>query len=514
MATIYSNIQVTDGTSYHKIIPLITPAQINGLLIGGKFDSQFIPDAYRSGLKPAGSFGSVGSGDGGELGIELAALIVKASTSPIVLTSVTTEPANPNIGDIYYNAAADMLLSWDGSNWGNSAAPTYGQVYTFNSDFYFWTGIVTGTLKRPADVTAIFLTSVTTEPANPETGDVYYDGITSYTLLSWDGSNWGNSAAPTVGALYLCNGFYYVWQSPASMLRLNLDDIYESLADLSGCWLYYNNATPATIPATFTLSGKTYTLTLKGEPDSGHVEKGDWFVINEITELTGSSYVVDYYIMNNQHTEATTTVPGIVKLSDGTGVGNSVITDAILAAKGYLDEELDPVFTAHTAYDIGSGTGFLKNNGSGVWSYDASVYALASHGHDIGRDISNIPAITHTKISWITDDSPELSYSLIGDIASADLYIKKVDGAIHSIHKILSSLNTTYVASDDLVTYVDTFTLGGTAYSIPTPKAIGSHLYGAAGIPNMPAGVLRSTLPLASTFAKGTVVFEAVSATA
>jgi hypothetical protein len=36
--------------------------------------------------------------------------------------------------------------------------------------------------------------------------------------------------------------------------------------------------------------------------------------------------------------------------------------------------EVDPVFTASTAFNISNGTGFLKNNGSGVWSYDNSTY--------------------------------------------------------------------------------------------------------------------------------------------
>jgi hypothetical protein len=40
--------------------------------------------------------------------------------------------------------------------------------------------------------------------------------------------------------------------------------------------------------------------------------------------------------------------------------------------------EVDPVFTAHTTNNITDGTGFLKNNGSGVWSYDNATYLTAS----------------------------------------------------------------------------------------------------------------------------------------
>ena len=37
-------------------------------------------------------------------------------------------------------------------------------------------------------------------------------------------------------------------------------------------------------------------------------------------------------------------------------------------------DETDQVFTAHTAYNIANGTGLLKNNGAGVWSYDNGSY--------------------------------------------------------------------------------------------------------------------------------------------
>lgn len=36
--------------------------------------------------------------------------------------------------------------------------------------------------------------------------------------------------------------------------------------------------------------------------------------------------------------------------------------------------ETDPVFSTHTASSIVNGTGFLKNNGTGTWSYDNSTY--------------------------------------------------------------------------------------------------------------------------------------------
>lgn len=40
--------------------------------------------------------------------------------------------------------------------------------------------------------------------------------------------------------------------------------------------------------------------------------------------------------------------------------------------------ETDPVFTSHTTSNITDGTGFLKNNGSGTWSYDNNTYLTSS----------------------------------------------------------------------------------------------------------------------------------------
>lgn len=46
----------------------------------------------------------------------------------------------------------------------------------------------------------------------------------------------------------------------------------------------------------------------------------------------------------------------------------------------YIQTETDPVFTAATVSNIADGTGFLKNNGSGTWSYDNSSYITTIAG--------------------------------------------------------------------------------------------------------------------------------------
>lgn len=55
---------------------------------------------------------------------------------------------------------------------------------------------------------------------------------------------------------------------------------------------------------------------------------------------------------------------------------------------GYLTSESDPVFGAHTTSNIVDGIGFLKNNGTGTWSWDNSVYSLYNHKHTLNSILS------------------------------------------------------------------------------------------------------------------------------
>jgi hypothetical protein len=66
---------------------------------------------------------------------------------------------------------------------------------------------------------------------------------------------------------------------------------------------------------------------------------------------------------------------------------NKAVLDSITAPKvagwdAALQVESDPIFNAHTVKNITNGTGFLKNNGSGVWNYDSNSYSPLIHTHD------------------------------------------------------------------------------------------------------------------------------------
>ena len=82
-------------------------------------------------------------------------------------------------------------------------------------------------------------------------------------------------------------------------------------------------------------------------------------------------------------------VNGVIAASGGTSAewnaGYSIAAQAFgwgnHASVGYLTVETDPVFLAHTVYNIANGTGFLKNDGAGTWTYDNSTYLTSETSH-------------------------------------------------------------------------------------------------------------------------------------
>jgi len=73
-----------------------------------------------------------------------------------------------------------------------------------------------------------------------------------------------------------------------------------------------------------------------------------------------------------------------VALTDNTLSGSGITGDvlkvdtSVIATQYDLTQidvtETDPVFNAHTVKNITNGTGLLKNNGTGTWTYDNSTY--------------------------------------------------------------------------------------------------------------------------------------------
>ena len=95
------------------------------------------------------------------------------------------------------------------------------------------------------------------------------------------------------------------------------------------------------------------------------------------TDVTLDTTTYDYLSITGQEI----TLNQIDYSTDISGVPTDVSTfnnDA-----GYLTSytETDPVFSGHTVSSISNGTGFLKNDGAGTWSYDNNTYLTSETSH-------------------------------------------------------------------------------------------------------------------------------------
>jgi hypothetical protein len=108
----------------------------------------------------------------------------------------------------------------------------------------------------------------------------------------------------------------------------------------------------------------------------------------------------------------------------------------------YLQTETDPVFTAATVSNIADGTGFLKNNGSGTWSYDNSSY---------------ITTIAGTVTGTLTPDTNE-AY----DLGSASARFKDLYLSGNTIYLGTSTISS---GSGGIVELPTGSTIGGTPVS-------------------------------------------------
>tara|TARA_R110002020_G_scaffold100855_1_gene238036 strand:+ start:1791 stop:6110 length:4320 start_codon:yes stop_codon:yes gene_type:complete len=113
----------------------------------------------------------------------------------------------------------------------------------------------------------------------------------------------------------------------------------------------------------------------------------DFGTSNDVrTQYTGTNLVQnhvsgDYIIQDNgvdrfifERTTGNVTASAFVTSG---GVSSQFVKgDGSLDSSTYLTSytETDPIFVAHTTFDIGTGTGLLQNDGAGNWSYDNSTY--------------------------------------------------------------------------------------------------------------------------------------------
>jgi len=92
------------------------------------------------------------------------------------------------------------------------------------------------------------------------------------------------------------------------------------------------------------------------------------------------------------------------------------------SSAGYLTSftETDPIFSAHTTSNISNGTGLLKNDGSGNWTYDSSTY-LTTEENDLTSAVTwaNVPDANITESSVTQHEAAlTITESQISDLQS------------------------------------------------------------------------------------------------
>jgi hypothetical protein len=97
------------------------------------------------------------------------------------------------------------------------------------------------------------------------------------------------------------------------------------------------------------------------------------FIIFLFLNLSGISQVVEYTIRGN----ISLVTDSMIVIGNDTLYGTTQIdgTDTVFVTLDYLEAELaTKINTSYTVYNIADGIGFLKNDGTGIWSYDNSTY--------------------------------------------------------------------------------------------------------------------------------------------
>lgn len=105
------------------------------------------------------------------------------------------------------------------------------------------------------------------------------------------------------------------------------------------------------------------------------------------------------------------------------GVLDADFTSISVNGNPVLTTETDPIFSAHTVSNIINGTGLLKNNGAGIWSYDNSIYITSFTETDpafTGSQAANITATDITNLGNLsgvnTGDQDLSSYATISEL--------------------------------------------------------------------------------------------------
>ena len=199
--------------------------------------------------------------------------------------------------------------------------------------------------------------------------------------------------------------------------------------------------------------------------------------------------------------------------------GNQLLKYDALAQKwvnwtpNYLTSftESDPIFTAHTSSSITDGTGFLKNDGSGNWTYDSSIDISGKSIYDLSNVVQ--PSGNLSGGEFLTWDGASESWVAQSVTISSTYTLPTATASVLGGVKIGSGVN---VAQDGTISVTIP-----PAYSLPTASTttLGGVKIDGTSITIDGNGVISSfgaspyTLPTASTTTLGGVKIDGTSIT-
>ena len=320
--------------------------------------------------------------------------------------------------------------------------------------------------------------------------------------------------------------FYDTWSLATSSATARADKIIAAIdfaiaQKRSAVGLYFVSTSNQTIGALSnqanTAANKTVTMdfaptdagsVMTSGQNSGALEAGDWFVINDYS-VVGSVYNVRLAVINNVYNDATTTLDGIVRLSSRSIyadlAGNNVITEGVLktvidnasfAASGHVHGNItkDGKITTNTAAASGqhlvitssadvvqqsaitfgsTTTTFLTN--AGTWATPTGTYAhptqTAINANATDDGINVIDSVTVNTLGHVTAvgtrNLSAATTSAPGHMSAADK--TKLDGIatgannyVHPTQTLTQAAGTETTLTD--ITLVDSLTTNSTGH--------------------------------------------------
>lgn len=223
-----------------------------------------------------------------------------------------------------------------------------------------------------------------------------------------------------------------------------------------------------------------------------YLERGDWIVLNGKTSPTSGVYYYTFSVVNNTYADASSSVKGVVYLSQSTSTQDSstdVITEYVL--NGLIGTGAGQIAAGdhtHTGYQAAdgdltalsalSGTGFVKRTGADTYTLDTSTY-LTSQSTDF-----KTVAVTDTDSGFTWADTGSAVAEATGDTLTVvsgndiEVDVDSASDAIRISHADTSSLSGAYgsagissitVDGEGHVTAISTSTYNN--YSLPLAAA-------------------------------------------